>query len=90
MGIASALNAPIIRSGLRWVGPAAGFAIGLALPLVTRWELAGFSRAAQSGVLVVAGAGVIVGRWLLPSAGALRVGLVLVAAALVWGWVWPS
>jgi PTS system mannose-specific IID component len=90
MGIASALNAPIIRFGLKVTGPLAGFAIGVALPLVAHHELEGLTTAAWTGVLAIAAAGVVVGRWLVPSAGALRVGLVLAGAALVLGWLWPS
>jgi PTS system mannose-specific IID component len=90
MGIAGALNSRPIRWGLKVGGPAAAFAIGAALPIIAAWALTGFPRATYAGVVAIAVAGVVVGRWLMPSVGALRVGLVLVAAALIMGWVWPS
>ncbi len=86
--VASALGARAIQAGLRFAGPAASGAMGLALPIAGAWLAVDFAAATRIGVLAVCAAGVVVGRWLLPSVGGTRAGMAMVALAALVALVW--
>lgn len=86
--VASALGRRAIQTGLRLAGPVASGAVGLALPITGGWLAADFPAATRIGVLAVCGAGLVVGRWLLPSLGGTRAGVALVALAALVASVW--
>jgi hypothetical protein len=69
------------------VGPAAALAIGFALPLVAAHLVGGFDLAVWAGAAagIALAAGVL--RWLAPTLGAVRLGL-LAAAVIVLGAAW--
>lgn len=87
-GVAGALGRRTIQVGLRLASPAAGLAIGFALPVAGAWLAADLSVATRIGVAGVAVAGVVVGRWLLPALGGTRTGMALVALAAVVALAW--
>jgi mannose/fructose/N-acetylgalactosamine-specific phosphotransferase system component IID len=78
-----ALASPLIGFGLRVVGPVAAFAIGLALPRVAVRLVGGLDLAAWGATAAAAAAAVIVNRWLAPSLGALRLGLLAAVAVFL-------
>lgn len=86
--VARAMNARSVRGSLRLAGPVAGLSLGLALPIVGAWLAQGFTGGAQVAAVAVAAAAVVLGRWVAPSLGGLRFGLLLVALTLAVGWVW--
>lgn len=87
--VGSALHAPVLQRATAWAIPAMALATGFALPLVahtlaepfTGWERGALAAAAVSGFVLL--------QWLRGALDGLRFGLVLVAAALVVGWLWP-
>ncbi|MFQ6045068.1 MAG: PTS system mannose/fructose/sorbose family transporter subunit IID [Gemmatimonadales bacterium] len=83
--VARAINSPGVRASLRVAGPLAGLALGLALPLTAEWSAYDLTGRSQLAVAVVAAVAVVLGRWLWPSLGGLRFGLLLVALTLIGG-----
>ena len=85
--VGRALANPVLHAALRVVGPAAAVAIGFAIPLVAVHLVGGFDLAVWAGT--AAGIMVAVGvlRWLTPTLGALRLGL-LAAAVIALGAAW--
>lgn len=85
--VGRALANPVLHAALRVVGPAAALAIGFAMPLVAAHLVGGFDLAlwvgAATGIALAAG----VLRWLAPTLGAVRLGL-LVAVVVVLGSAW--
>ena len=63
MEVGAAIARSWIPRAIARVGPAAGFAVGLALPLVASWYLRGIGWAGALGTLAVAATGVAVTRW---------------------------
>jgi mannose/fructose/N-acetylgalactosamine-specific phosphotransferase system component IID len=86
--IAAALSGPAMQVALRVVGRAAPFAIGLAVPVLGERLLDGVPGMALPGVAVTAAAAFVLGRWLAPALGGVRIGLLLLGAALVGGIAW--
>jgi mannose/fructose/N-acetylgalactosamine-specific phosphotransferase system component IID len=75
-----ALASPALGFGLRIVGPIAACAVGVAVPLVADHlvgglDVASWVAAAGGGIVAV-----VVGRWLAPSLGVIRLGLLAAAA----------
>ena len=87
--VAQALKARRIQRSLRLVGPFGAMALGIAIPLVADWLLEGFARADTIGAGVVAAAAIVLGRWVIPSLGGLRFGLIAAGLALIGGSLWP-
>ncbi len=87
--VARALGATRIQRSLRVVGPLAGASVGLALPIVAEWLLRDFARAEAIGAAVVALCALVLGRWMAPSIGGLRFGLIAAGFILILSAVWP-
>ena len=85
---AAALRHPVLQAGLRASGPLAAVAIGFAIPVVAVWLVTDFGAAARWGIAGVAVATAIATRWLTPTFGAARLGLLALVATLVLGWLW--
>jgi len=85
--VGRALANPVLQGALRIVGPAAAVLIGFAVPLVGAYLVGRFDLAVWGGA--AAGAAVAVGvlRWLAPTLGAVRLGLVA-AAVVALGAAW--
>jgi hypothetical protein len=62
--------------------------IGFAIPVVAAWLVADLDAAAKWGTAGVAVATAIATRWLTPTLGAARLGLLALVATLVLGWLW--
>lgn len=86
--VADALAIASVRRAVRWAPRLAALSLGLALPLVVEWLIAGFSPAAGAAVALIAVGGMVLGRWLVPPLGGLSYGLLAAAAAVLVGWVW--
>ncbi|NIM52065.1 MAG: hypothetical protein GTN62_01300 [Gemmatimonadales bacterium] len=86
--VAQALTAGGIQRGLRLVGPIAAVSVGLAIPVLADWLAQDFSTRTRLSIGLVAGLGVVLSRWLVPTIGALRYGLIVAAFAIVVGWLW--
>ncbi len=86
-GLAKALGTPLLRAALRIVGPLAAVCVGLALPPVADRLAGDLELAAWVGAAGAAAAAWIVGRWLAPTLGVVRLGLL--GAVIVWlGTAW--
>ncbi|MGH7674137.1 MAG: PTS system mannose/fructose/sorbose family transporter subunit IID [Gemmatimonadales bacterium] len=88
--VAAALHHPALAHAGRLTGPAMALAVGFALPLVTMFLGEGLATAwAWLLAAGVAAGAILLLRWRPDRLSGLRVGLALVAAALVGGWLWP-
>jgi predicted DNA repair protein MutK len=85
--VGRALANPVLRFALRVVGPTATLAIGFAIPLVAAHLVGGFDLAAWAGAVAGAAAAAGVLRWLAPTLGAVRLGLVA-AVVIALGAAW--
>ncbi|MBI1967485.1 MAG: PTS system mannose/fructose/sorbose family transporter subunit IID [Gemmatimonadetes bacterium] len=86
--VAAALHDAGLQRAVAWTGPAMALATGAALPLVALHLAAPFDDWARAALAAAAAGGFAVLQLRWPAIGGLRLGLVLVAAALVVGWVW--
>jgi len=86
--VATALQEPWIRGAARILTPATALAFGFALPLVALWSGELFRGWARITLAVVAAAAFGLLRWRPDVLSGLRLGLVLVAVALVAGILW--
>jgi PTS system mannose-specific IID component len=86
--IAQELTAGSIQRGLRVVGPLAAVAVGFALPVVADWLAEDFLVRTRLSIGLVAALAIVFSRWIVPTFGTLRFGLVAAALALVVGWLW--
>jgi mannose/fructose/N-acetylgalactosamine-specific phosphotransferase system component IID len=85
--LARALAEPVLTAGLRLVGPAAALGIGFALPFVAH-RLAGGLDLPALGVGLGSAAGAwIAARWLAPTLGGVRLGLLATVAVLLGAWL---
>jgi len=87
--VATALSGPVMRLALRVVGRAAPLAVGVAIPVAAEWLARGAPPAALPGVAVAGVSAVVLGRWLAPALGGVRIGLALVGTAFLVGLLWP-
>jgi len=85
--VAEKLSAPVFKLGLRVVGPLAALSLGLALPTVIAWLARDYDWGGSVGVGIVALVGVAFARWIWPTLGGMRFGLLVVALAAAAGWV---
>jgi PTS system mannose-specific IID component len=85
--VASRLGVPALETGLKVAGPATALALGLMLPIVTSWLVTDFEPSAITGAGLVAGAGLLLARWIWPTLGGIRYGLIVVLLAALAGWI---
>ena len=67
-------------------GMAAGFLVGLAIPIVADWTLAWADRAQVIAALGVGVVGVVLSYWFRHSVTAVRFALALLALTVIWRW----
>jgi len=87
--VAGALQAPWLQWAGRLAGPAMALGTGVCLPLAAVWLAGAFEPWARIALAAFAAAGLLLLRALPGHVSGLRLGLGLVAVALVAGWVWP-
>jgi len=85
--VGRALANPLLRLALRVVGPVAALAIGIALPLVAAHLVGAFDLAVWAGVATGAALAAGVLKWVAPTLGAVRLGLIA-TAVVVLGAAW--
>jgi hypothetical protein len=71
------------------VGPAAGFSVGAAIPLVAAWYLEDIGWPAALGALAVAATGVAVTRWFGASLTTVRFTLLALVLLVLFRWMLP-
>lgn len=89
MGVGGAIAQSWISRAIELVGPAAGFAVGVAIPMVGAWYLREMEWPAAVGALAVAATGVAVTRWFGASLTAVRFTLLALALLVLFRWVLP-
>jgi PTS system mannose-specific IID component len=89
MNVGAAISGSWLPRAIGRVGPAAGFTVGLALPLVARWYLHRLPVTSWLAVVLVALIGVIGARTLGARFSAIRYALVAVALTLAFRLVLP-
>ena len=87
MRVGAAIGSSWLPRAIEWVGPAAGFAMGAAIPVVTLWFLRGFGWSAGIGAAGVAVAGVALTRWFGPGLTSVRFALMAMILLLLFRWV---
>jgi PTS system mannose-specific IID component len=87
-GVAAALGSAFIRRGSALVAVAAAGAAGFMLPVAAAWLTKDLPAGSRIGAALVLAVCVVVGRWLLPSAGATRVGMAIVVTAALAAVLW--
>jgi len=83
MKVGSAIGNSWLPRALEWAGPTAGFALGLALPVVAVWYLRGFGWTAAIGAAGVGVAGVALTRWFGPGLTSVRFALMALILLLL-------
>ena len=83
MRVGSAISGSWIPRAIEWVGPAAGLAVGAAIPLVSAWYLSGFPWSAVVGAAGVAVAGVALTRWFGPGLTSVRFAVLAIILLLL-------
>jgi mannose/fructose/N-acetylgalactosamine-specific phosphotransferase system component IID len=83
MNVAAAIGKSWVPKAAAAVGPAAGFGVGLALPLAAAWYLRPFPLTAGVGALALTALGIGAGRFGGPRYGALRYALAAVLLTLL-------
>ena len=89
MGVGGAIAKSWISGAIERVGPAAGFAIGAAIPLVAGWYLDVIGWPGALGALAVAATGVAVTRWFGASLTAVRFALLALVLLVLFRWMLP-
>jgi len=87
LGVANQLGVPSLKWGLRIAGPGTALALGAMLPIATAWLVSDFEPNAVTAAGLVAAVGILLSRWLWPTLGAIRYGLILVVLAALAGWI---
>lgn len=83
MNVGAAISRSWMSTAIARISPAAGFAVGVALPLVAAWYLRPVPPAGALGALALTAAGVAGARWLGPRVTAIRLALGIVALVLL-------
>ena len=83
MRVGAAIGSSWLPRAIEWAGPAAGFAMGAALPLVAEWFLKGFGWSASVGAAGVAVAGIALTRWFGPGLTSVRFALLAMLLLLL-------
>jgi mannose/fructose/N-acetylgalactosamine-specific phosphotransferase system component IID len=89
MSVGGAIAKSWISRAIEWVNPAAGFSIGLAIPLVGGWYLDVIGWPGALGALAVAATGVAVTRWFGASLTAVRFAILALLLLVLFRWVLP-
>jgi len=89
MEVGGAIAKSWISRAIEWVSPAAGFSIGLAIPLVADWYLDVLGWPGALGALAVAATGVAVTRWFGASLTAVRFALLALVLLVLFRRVLP-
>ena len=89
MGVGAAIGQSWMARAIERVGPAAGFVVGAAVPLVGSWYLDAIGWPAAFGALAVAATGVAVTRWFGASLTTVRFTLLALILLVVFRWVLP-
>ena len=75
MKVGTAISGSWLPWAIEWVGPAAAFTVGAAIPVVAAWYLKGFGWSVGLGAAAVAMAGVALTRWFGPTLTTVRFAL---------------
>ena len=89
MEIAPAISRSWISKAIERVGPAAGFGVGMAIPMVAAWYLEAIGWPAAFGAIAVAATGVAVTRWFGASLTTVRFTLLALVLLVLFRWVLP-
>jgi PTS system mannose-specific IID component len=89
MEVGGAIGRSWLSKAIEWVGPAAGFVTGAAVPLVGAWYLEAIGWPAAFGALAVAATGVAVTRWFGASLTTVRFTLLALILLVIFRWVLP-
>lgn len=87
MKVGAAMQASRLPDAAALAGSAAGFFIGLAVPLATKWFALPLGPSGLPGVLGIAAAGMVAGRLVGPRYAAPRFALLALATVLLYRWV---
>jgi hypothetical protein len=83
MKVGAAIGSSWLPHAIEWVGPAAGFALGAAVPAVAAWYLGIFGWAGAIGAAGVAVAGFALTRWFGPGLTSVRFALLAMLLLLL-------
>ena len=83
MKVGAAIGNSWLPHAIEWVGPAAGFALGAAVPAVAAWYLGIFGWAGAIGAAGVAVAGFALTRWFGPGLTSVRFALLAMLLLLL-------
>jgi mannose PTS system EIID component len=83
MRVGAAIGSSWLPRAIEWAGPAAGFAMGAAIPVVAAWFLTGFGWSATIGAAGVAVAGIALTRWFGPALTSVRFALMAMILLLL-------
>ncbi|MBA3894079.1 MAG: PTS system mannose/fructose/sorbose family transporter subunit IID [Gemmatimonadales bacterium] len=89
MAVGNAIATSWMSRAIERVGPAAGFSIGAAIPLVSAWYLEAIGWPAALGAIAVALTGVAVTRWFGASLTTVRFTLLALVLLVLFRWVLP-
>lgn len=89
MGVGNAIAQSWLQRAIERVGPAAGFSVGVAIPLVATWYLEEIGWPAAVGALAVAITGVAVTRWFGAALTTVRFTLLALILLVLFRWVLP-
>lgn len=89
MQVGAAIGQSWIPRAIERVGPAAGFTVGAAIPLVAGWYLRGIGWQGMLGALAVAATGVAVTRWFGAALTTVRFTLLAIALLALFRVVLP-
>jgi PTS system mannose-specific IID component len=87
MQVGAAIGRSWVARWIPWAGSAAGFAVGLAIPLIGSWYLADIGTLGAAGTLAVAVTGVAVTRWFGPVLTTVRFALLAILLHFFFRWV---
>jgi PTS system mannose-specific IID component len=89
MSVGGAIANSWISRAIERVGPAAGFGVGVAIPLVGGWYLTDIGWPAAFGALAVGATGVAVTKWFGASLTTVRFTLLALVLLVLFRWVLP-
>jgi len=83
MRVGAAIGSSWLPRAIERVGPAAAFAVGVAIPVVAAWYLKPFGWSAGIGAAGVAMAGIALTRWFAPFLTTVRFALAAMIFLLI-------